>query len=220
MSTSRALRRRPSDSGFSFIELLAYMAIAALLTLAAIPQFNQYRQKAAVSNVQNDLHNAALAMEGVYVTDQAYPQTLPSFKTSKDVTISDPSSDPYGLGAVMNLLQVNTGQPVNITDMNGQSSTGASTTSAPRVPTCSTPHSRPSGTAASRPSCARPFRRMFSSTRPPPSRRRTPTRSTKAHTSASRSPARPPGSSTTRSGRLASPGRWPRQRATRPTPSA
>ncbi|BDZ52657.1 hypothetical protein GCM10025867_48980 (plasmid) [Frondihabitans sucicola] len=52
-----------SDRGFSFIELLAYMAIAALLVLAAIPQFNQYRQKAVVSNLQNDVHNASLKAE-------------------------------------------------------------------------------------------------------------------------------------------------------------
>ncbi|BDZ52597.1 hypothetical protein GCM10025867_48380 (plasmid) [Frondihabitans sucicola] len=43
------------------------MAIAALLILAAIPQFNQYRQKAVVSNLQNDVHNASLAAESALI---------------------------------------------------------------------------------------------------------------------------------------------------------
>lgn len=55
------------DRGFSFIELLAYMAIAALLILAAIPQFNQYRQKAVVSNLENDVHNASIAAESALI---------------------------------------------------------------------------------------------------------------------------------------------------------
>ena len=57
------LPTRPLDRGFSFIELLAYMAIAALLILAAIPQFSAYRERALVSNLQNDVRNASLSAE-------------------------------------------------------------------------------------------------------------------------------------------------------------
>lgn len=60
----RALTRSPPrDGGFSFIELLAYMAIAALLILAAIPQFNNYRGAARDASTMADVRNVAVAME-------------------------------------------------------------------------------------------------------------------------------------------------------------
>jgi len=68
--------RKVKDGGFSFIELLAYMAIAALLILAAIPQFNQYRTKAVISNMQSDARNLATTIEAQYTTDLAYPATV------------------------------------------------------------------------------------------------------------------------------------------------
>ena len=66
------------DRGFSFIELLAYMAIAALLVLAAVPQFGNYREKAAITNLMGDLRDAASAMEASWGDAQAYPATLPT----------------------------------------------------------------------------------------------------------------------------------------------
>lgn len=65
-----------SDRGFSFIELLAYMAIAALLILAAVPQFNNYRNQAHDANVKGDLKNIAVAMESAYVLNGVYPTHL------------------------------------------------------------------------------------------------------------------------------------------------
>jgi len=51
------------DRGFSFVELLAYMAIAALLILAAIPQFGTYRGLARDAAVQDDVQTVAYAIE-------------------------------------------------------------------------------------------------------------------------------------------------------------
>ena len=68
--------RKVKDGGFSFIELLAYMAIAALLILAAIPQFNQYRTKAVISNMQSDARNVATTIEAQYTTDLVYPAAV------------------------------------------------------------------------------------------------------------------------------------------------
>lgn len=62
----RADRRtnlRGVDAGFSFIELLAYMAIAALLILAAIPQFQNYRGAARDANTRDDVKSVAQAIE-------------------------------------------------------------------------------------------------------------------------------------------------------------
>lgn len=54
---------RRNDRGFSFVELLAYMAIAALLILAALPQYSACRERAAVTVLQDDVRSAALAAE-------------------------------------------------------------------------------------------------------------------------------------------------------------
>lgn len=72
----RAQRHTPrTDRGFSFIELLAYMAIAALLILAAIPQFNNYRGQARDQATMNDARNVAVAMEawGISNPGTVYP---------------------------------------------------------------------------------------------------------------------------------------------------
>lgn len=63
------------DAGFSFIELLAYMAIAALLVLAAVPQFNAYRAKAIDHNTRSDVRNIAAAYEGWAIEhpDETFP---------------------------------------------------------------------------------------------------------------------------------------------------
>lgn len=58
-----AIRASGTDRGFSFIELLAYMAIAALLILAAIPQFNNYRGQARDAATVSDVRNVAVALE-------------------------------------------------------------------------------------------------------------------------------------------------------------
>ena len=97
------------DDGFSFIELLAYMAIAALLILAAIPQFSAYRTKAVVSNMQSDLKHTAEAMEAEYVTSLRYaPLASLRVPTSHGVTIT--SGDGDGNSAALGFLRPNTGQ--------------------------------------------------------------------------------------------------------------
>lgn len=65
---------RGRDRGFSFIELLAYMAIAALLILAAVPQFENYRARAHDSNVRNDIRNLATMLESQDVNSPGQPQ--------------------------------------------------------------------------------------------------------------------------------------------------
>ncbi|MEH0110707.1 type II secretion system protein [Tersicoccus sp. MR15.9] len=64
---ARALGRVPSetgrrrDAGFGFIETIATMAIVAILSLAAFPQFGKYFERAAVQNLSQEVSNAAQA---------------------------------------------------------------------------------------------------------------------------------------------------------------
>jgi len=67
--------------GFSFVELLAYMAIAALLVLAAIPQFSNYRNNAYDAIVKDELRNYSLTAEAYRVDSAVYPQTTDVIKT-------------------------------------------------------------------------------------------------------------------------------------------
>jgi len=86
--------RRP-DGGFSFIELLAYMAIAALLILAALPQFGNYRTKASTTNLTSDLRNAAAEMEAAFTDDKGYPAALPgSYRTSRGNSVTVEGASP------------------------------------------------------------------------------------------------------------------------------
>lgn len=75
-SARTAKLARAKDGGFSFIELLAYMAIAALLILAAIPQFNKYREQAVVSTMQSDARNVSVSLEATFTNNLAYPATV------------------------------------------------------------------------------------------------------------------------------------------------
>jgi len=84
--------RPRNNGGFSFIELLAYMAIAALLILAAIPQFTSYRTKAVLSTMQGDAVALGQVIEGEFATEQAYP-AVAALRTaegdSASITVGD-----------------------------------------------------------------------------------------------------------------------------------
>jgi len=67
---------RLRDGGFSFIELLAYMAIAALLILAAVPQFSNYRDRAYDHEVMADFDNFMLDNEAYAVDAGAYATSM------------------------------------------------------------------------------------------------------------------------------------------------
>jgi len=54
------------DSGFSLVEVLVTVAIIALLTAVALPQYIAYRAQAVDAQMKDDLKSAALAMESYF----------------------------------------------------------------------------------------------------------------------------------------------------------
>jgi len=88
---------RARDRGFSFIELLAYMAIAALLILAAVPQFSAYRERALVSNLQSDVRNASLNAEASLIAKRSGPAVK---LASTVVTVADSAPTPGSIEAI------------------------------------------------------------------------------------------------------------------------
>jgi type IV pilus assembly protein PilA len=59
-------KRKRRDAGFSLIEIMAGMAIIAILALAILPQFSKYFERAAVQNLSAEVSNAALTVESDY----------------------------------------------------------------------------------------------------------------------------------------------------------
>ncbi|QOT19467.1 prepilin-type N-terminal cleavage/methylation domain-containing protein [Paenarthrobacter sp. YJN-5] len=62
----RTSGRKRRDAGFSLIEIMAGMAIIAILALAILPQFAKYFERAAVQNLSAEVSNAALTVESDY----------------------------------------------------------------------------------------------------------------------------------------------------------
>lgn len=90
---ARALNGRNQDNGFTLIELIVVVVILGVLAAIAIPAFLSQRQRAYDATTQSDLKNAAVAMESVYASDLAYPETATTsltdeIKVSSGVTLT------------------------------------------------------------------------------------------------------------------------------------
>jgi type IV pilus assembly protein PilA len=60
------VQKKRRDAGFSLIEIMAGMAIIAILALAILPQFSKYFERAAVQNLSAEVSNAALTVDSDY----------------------------------------------------------------------------------------------------------------------------------------------------------
>ena len=85
---------RNNEKGFTLIELMIVIAIIGILAAIAIPQFTNYKKRAANSASMSDLKNLATAEE-VYNTDNnTYTSTIANLSdsgykgNSKGVTVS------------------------------------------------------------------------------------------------------------------------------------
>lgn len=61
-----------NENGFTLIELLVVIIIIAILSAIAIPLYLSQRQKAWDTNVESDLHNAAVAQVTYYQEASSY----------------------------------------------------------------------------------------------------------------------------------------------------
>lgn len=61
-----------NQKGFTLIELLVVVAIIGILAAIAIPQFQQYRERAFDSQAQSDLRNMMTAQEAHFTDNSEY----------------------------------------------------------------------------------------------------------------------------------------------------
>lgn len=81
----------PDESGSGLIELLLAAAIVGILANFAIPQFSEYRGRAAEAALKVHLRNTAIAEEAYFALGQRYKSgelsaaTLPGYNGGSDI---------------------------------------------------------------------------------------------------------------------------------------
>lgn len=85
-----------TDRGFTLLEVLAAIAIIAILAAVAIPRFGDFRALAYDSRSEQDLRNLATAQELYRAENERYASRiadLPSFSASDGVVVAIESAD-------------------------------------------------------------------------------------------------------------------------------
>ena len=105
------------EDAFTLIELLVTMAIVGILTAIAVPQYNQYKQRAFDVRAASDLRNVANAEEAYFLDNEEYLSCdndscadLPGISslspgvtlqvTAADINFTASSTHPLGTGKI------------------------------------------------------------------------------------------------------------------------
>jgi type IV pilus assembly protein PilE len=97
------------SQGFTLVELLVALAIFAIISALAIPQYTAFTERGFRSEVQSDLLNCAQAMERFNATNFTYVGTNPGGDdTALDGGICAPLSAPSGRYAITAVTTANT----------------------------------------------------------------------------------------------------------------
>lgn len=72
-------------SGFTLIELLFAVAIVAILTAIAVPNYLEDQTRSKVSRVKSDMRHLSLAFEAYFVDRHQYPLTYEKYRDGPNV---------------------------------------------------------------------------------------------------------------------------------------
>ncbi|NBQ17935.1 prepilin-type N-terminal cleavage/methylation domain-containing protein [bacterium] len=83
-------------AGFSLVELVAYMAIVAILAAVLVPNITKYYKNAKKSTTQQNLMGIKNAIEQYYGNTSRYPETLRDLiRTPMDESVARKWDGPY-----------------------------------------------------------------------------------------------------------------------------
>ena len=89
------------SQGFTLVELLVALAIFAIISALAIPQYTAFTERGFRTEVTSDLLNCAQAMERFNATEFTYVGTNPLGDDEPlDATVCTPLSEPSGRYAI------------------------------------------------------------------------------------------------------------------------
>jgi len=114
-----------TEQGFTLIELVVVMVIAAILTAIAVPSYNQYMQKSRRIDAKNALAAVQLAQEKYRGNSTAYSTTLASLGLSAaspqgyyTVSITSATASSYAAQAVINTTSAQASDSCNTLTIN------------------------------------------------------------------------------------------------------
>lgn len=114
-----------TEQGFTLIELVVVMVIAAILAAIAVPSYNQYMQKSRRIDAKNALAAVQLAQEKYRGNSTAYNTTLASLGLSAaspqgyyTVSITSATASSYAAQAVINTTSAQASDSCNTLTIN------------------------------------------------------------------------------------------------------
>ncbi len=94
--TTMPAQVKPTERGFTLIELMITVAIVAILSAIAVPSYTQYILRSHRAEARNTLLSIAQRLEQNYTLSSSYALT----PTTPPVAIADASITAWGLGQV------------------------------------------------------------------------------------------------------------------------
>lgn len=104
MKNAFALGRHSGQSGFTLIELMIVIAIAAMLAAIALPNYQDYLIRSRIAEATSSLASKRVRLEQFYDNNRTYVDApdcaVDSSGDSFDVSCSDSAANTYTLQAV------------------------------------------------------------------------------------------------------------------------